>query len=91
MKDYKTKWFLKNYRWRVDPCFGVVFTPRKKIKNKIGLGPSIAKLVNKEIADMPDDEFLTFLNNFNSKSQNRLQKLRETLIKMREKGETGRF
>ncbi|MBU2617105.1 MAG: hypothetical protein KKI07_00290 [Euryarchaeota archaeon] len=84
MKDYKTKWFLKNYRWRVDPYVGIVFTPRKKIKNKIGLGPSIAKLANKEIADMSNEHFHTFLYNFNPKDRSRLQKLRKILIRMRE-------
>lgn len=80
----KIEYYLKNYKWRVDPKWGLIFTPRKKIKNKIGLGPSIARLVNKEIADMSNDDFHTFLYNFNPKYQIRLQKLRKILIRMRE-------
>jgi len=83
MKGLTSKGLLKNYRWRVDPNLGLVITPRKQVTGKIGLGPSAAKAVNREICEMSGIEFEDFLSDFNPRDQDRLRKLRAIVTEMK--------
>lgn len=84
-----TKNLLKEYTWRVDPHWGLVFSPLQKAKGEIRLGPSIAKSVNRQISEMSNAEFQVFIGDFSNKDRDRLRLLRKIVLEMKEKDSNG--
>ena len=82
---------LKIYHWRVTDDFGLVFSPRKSQKRGIIVTRSIAKQINKKIANMTDLEFERLKADFDIEDQQRLTRLRKIVVKMKQEGRTDRF